>query len=118
MTIEHTQLKFERACLEYVQAVYNAYNPVKDEERRKQFLALYETYGVQDTEYFVTRLLAHIAEGSTKTFCIDRDSQDNTPHLLIDPTDIRAVGILYPVDYELVARSAGIQPWSKRTARV
>ncbi len=49
---------------------------------------------------------------SERVHCANWDDQSMVAHPIY-LGDFTVIGILQPVDYELVARSPGIQPWSQ-----
>jgi len=50
-----------------------------------------------------------------RVYCANWDDQNMVAHVLAaEYPRTRIIGVLQPVDYDMVARSPGIQPWSKR----
>lgn len=48
-----------------------------------------------------------------RVYCVNWDDRNMVAHAIYGGAERRVIGILQPVDYELVANSPGIQPWSK-----
>lgn len=48
-----------------------------------------------------------------RVYCSNWDDRRMVGHLIYGGADRQIIGTLVPVDYELVANSPGIQPWSK-----
>ena len=51
-------------------------------------------------------------EAKDRVFCWDWDDKNMNAWAVTDSTG-KVLGMLQPVDYEMVARSQGIQEWSK-----
>ena len=107
--MEHPQVTFERACLQYLVELRDQSPVVRTSHRT---LAHYSDYGHARVAHYLQAFWdAQIADKAT--FVLNWDDQNNVPHILIDTATLKQRGVLVAVDYKLVAQSAGIQAWSK-----
>ena len=108
--MEHPQVTFERACLQYL---------VELRDQSPVVSTSHTTLAHLNSDYGRTRVAHYLhafwdAQRVAKaTFVLNWDDQNNVPHILIDTATLTQRGVLVAVDYKLVAQSAGIQAWSK-----
>ncbi len=107
------QLEFETALYAYVAELAT---PAVVNSSHKTLQDLNTRFGTSRVQSALAIIWKQERAGK-RVYCLDWDVQDSeTIHYVFDADANKVVGQLIPVDYELIANSAGIQEWSKRAS--
>lgn len=102
--MKHEQLTFEDALYKYVEQVASPFRDRSSTEQARDDLV--KQYGASRTQSALATLHKQ-RQRKKETYCLNWDDKDNIPHYLFDAVNLRIVGILVPVDYELISNSPG-----------